>query len=449
MNELAATSAIAEFAASVSAHDVPAAVRARAIETLADTIGVAIAGAGSEPARVLLRALQRGRAIRSAGARLWGTPHTASTTDASLFNGLAAHALEFDDTVHPGPLHPSASVVPACVAAAELAGSSGAELVTAYAAAIEVSARLSKAMNPEHYANGWHGTGPIGAVSSAAGAARLLGLDASGISAALGIAASLASGLRRNTGSMTKPMHAGNAARSGILAALSAEAGLTSVAGALDGELGFIVTMRGSRDKYERLVTRSKSTWELDDVDAWGLKAYPLCGEATSVVDALTALGRRIELAMVDRVVVRTGPRAKRILRYPDPVDLEQARFSLPFVVALVLATGRPSLSSMSDERLTDPQIRRRMARVEHIEEPDAPLGDYGARVEVITKTGKRAVEEVVVPSGWASARLTEDERRTKFVECAGDALGTDAAAKLFGTLCRLDQVGSVTDLTV
>lgn len=443
-----ATSAVARFVADLGIEDVPAVVRTSAVETFTDTVGVAIAGASSRPAQAVLRALTRAGAIGSDGVGLWGTSHTSAAPDACLFNGVAAHALEYDDTVHPGPLHPSASVAPACVAAASLTGASGLDLLTAYAGGIEVAARLSAAMNPEHYNRGWHGTGPIGAMASAAGAARLLGLDAEGIANALGVAGSLASGIRRNTGSMTKPLHAGNASRSGLFAALAADAGLTSVPGALDGDLGFLTTFRADAEKCERLADWPAGEWALAGDDAWGLKAYPLCGEATSIVDALLALGGRVDLSRVDKVVVWTGPRAKRILRYPTPIDLEQAQFSLPFAVALTLTAGRPSLATVSADRLGDPEITGRMALVEHIEEPDAPLGAYGARVEVTTRDGERAVEEVVVPSGWASARLTEDQRRTKFLDCAGDALGAVAAAELFGTLCHLDRVKSVTDLT-
>ena len=192
--------------------DPPAAARATAARAVLDTVGVTLAGA-SEPAA---QAVQRVVAAEGSGpCRILGTRACAGAANAALANGTAAHAHDYDDMCFVSLAHPSAPLVACALAAAELAGASGRALLDAYVVGFELEGRIGRALNPRHYQHGWHCTSTIGTMGAAAAACRVLGLDRDAAQQAMLIAASEASGLKGNFGSMVKPLHAGLAARSG------------------------------------------------------------------------------------------------------------------------------------------------------------------------------------------------------------------------------------------
>src|SRR5581483_11836661 len=193
----------------------PDAARAAAANAFVDTIGVTLAGA-SEPVSV---AVQQTIAADGGGpCRVIGTSLTASATNAALANGTAAHAHDYDDMCFVSLAHPSAPLVSAALAAAEACDASGSRLLDAYVVGFEIEGRLGRAMNPRHYQRGWHCTSTIGTIGAAAAVARLFGLDRAQTAHALAIAASEASGLKENFGTMVKPLHGGLAARNAIFA---------------------------------------------------------------------------------------------------------------------------------------------------------------------------------------------------------------------------------------
>ncbi|HEY2904597.1 MAG TPA: MmgE/PrpD family protein, partial [Vicinamibacterales bacterium] len=254
-----ATKRLGEFAASGAP---PAAARARAAAAVLDTIGVALAGA-SEPAAQIVRATiaaDGGGACVVMGAR-----DGASAANAALANGTAAHALDFDDMCFVSLAHPSAPLVAAAIAAAEHAHASGRMVLDAYVVGFEIEARLGPILNPRHYQRGWHCTSTIGTIGAAAAASRVLGLDAAKTAHALSIAASEASGLKENFGSMVKPLHAGLAARNGVLAALLAQAGMTASAAAIDGPQGFLAATGSEQPSLDLVSADLGARWEIVD----------------------------------------------------------------------------------------------------------------------------------------------------------------------------------------
>src|SRR5688572_12774526 len=233
-----ATMRMADFI--VSAR-IPSPARERATIAVGDTAGVTLAGV-RESAAVIVRDTITAQSQGS--CRVLGTELRVSAEDAALANGVAAHALDYDDMCFVSLAHPSCALVPAAVAAAEVAGASGREVLDAYVIGFELECRLGLVMNPRHYhERGWHCTSSIGTIGAAAAASRLLGLDAVSAVHALGIAASSACGLKENLGSMVKPLHAGIAARNGVMAARLARAGLVSSATTIEGPQGYLVAM--------------------------------------------------------------------------------------------------------------------------------------------------------------------------------------------------------------
>src|SRR5262245_7697231 len=242
-----ATARVADFVAKSRWEDCPEAAVTAARRAILDCLGVMLAGSAEPSARIV-----QSIAAAEGGAPLCtviGTGRRSGAVWASLCNGTAAHALDFDDTNFVLLGHPSAPVLAASLAAAELALADGQALLHAFLLGFEVETTLAAVINPAHYERGWHATATLGTLGAAAAAARLLGLDTAQIAAALAVAASQSSGLKENFGTMTKPFHAGHAARSGVLSALLAREGWTASPTALEGPQGFFhVLGAGSRD---------------------------------------------------------------------------------------------------------------------------------------------------------------------------------------------------------
>src|SRR5438128_9479875 len=265
----------------VSAGDPPDAARRAAAGAALDTIGVMLAGASEPCARIVQRVVS---AEGTGPCRIIGTNACAGAAGAALANGTAAHAHDFDDMCFVSLAHPSAPLVACALAAAELAGASGRALLDAYIVGFEIEGRFGRAMNPRHYKKGWHCTSTIGTLGAAAAASRLFGLDAATTRHALSIAASEASGLKDNFGSMVKPLHAGLAARNGVLAALLARAGMTANRAAIDGPQGFLAAMDSERPSLDAFTADLGSRWEIVDIGIT-VKLYPSCAGTHPTLD--------------------------------------------------------------------------------------------------------------------------------------------------------------------
>src|SRR5918999_1424343 len=236
---------VAEFTLGLSYDDIPENVRTSAIEHILDGYGVGLAG-NDEKSHAILRGYSE-RAGCAGEATIWGTPLKSTAELAALINGLAMHAMDYDDTqlstnpesVYGLLTHPTTPALGASSAVAEVVGASGTDLLTAYVAGVEVACRTSDASNPRHYQKGFHSTGTFGAIGAAAAAAKILGLDLDQTLHALGIAASLSGGYRESFGTMTKPLHAGLAAQAGVFAARLASESFTAATNILEAKFSF------------------------------------------------------------------------------------------------------------------------------------------------------------------------------------------------------------------
>ena len=220
------TDAATALVTSLTADDLSPAARELVTTASLDCLGCTLAGADT-PEAELAHAWVDSLGGRPEATLLAGSGGSAPASLAALANGVAGHALDYDD-FSSTMMHPSVCLAPAVLAVGERERSSGEEVVVAYAAGFELFARLCRGLNPGHYAAGWHATSTVGTIAAAAAAARLLRLDRDATASAIGIAASSSAGIRQNFGSMVKPLHAGNAAFHGIAAAELAARGLTA-----------------------------------------------------------------------------------------------------------------------------------------------------------------------------------------------------------------------------
>ncbi|MGH6770373.1 MAG: MmgE/PrpD family protein, partial [Xanthobacteraceae bacterium] len=226
---------IAEFVAGFELKDAPQPVIDRARAVFVDTLGVMIAGSGEEASHLIQEMV---KAEGSApAATVVGTSLRASPQLAALANGVATHAMDYDVTYYRA--QSIAALVPAILSVAEATKATPAEAVAAYIVGAEVASRIVRTDQNGPLFDGWHSTGMVGVLAAAAACAKLMKVPAKDIPNVMGIAVSLASGVTQNFGTMTKPLHCGNAARNGVLAAVLGKSGYTANAAVFEGRNGY------------------------------------------------------------------------------------------------------------------------------------------------------------------------------------------------------------------
>jgi 2-methylcitrate dehydratase PrpD len=437
---------LAEFATSAAP---PAIARERAAAAFVDTVGVTLAGA-SEPAS---RAVQR-MAAQDGGntCTLLGTSIRAAAGTAALANGTAAHALDYDDMCFVSLAHPSAPLVSALLAAGESIGAPGARLVDGYVIGFEIEARLGRVMNPRHYQRGWHCTSTLGAVGSAAAVARVLQLDAAATAHAIAIAASEASGLKENFGTMVKPLHAGLAGRDGVLAALLAQSGLTASDRALDGPQGFLHAMDSERTDLDRECADLGSRWEIADTGIT-VKLYPSCAATHPTLDAVLGLRAREGFTDVDvqRVEVAVDAITPTVLIYDTPATGLEAKFSMPFCAAAAIVDGHVGVDTFDETHLADPRVRTLMSRVAMAVDPALgvtapPLTQ--ARIRIALGDGRTVAAAADGARGYPDHPAGDAELDRKFLSCATRVMAASAAERALAAWRGLTRVADVREIT-
>jgi len=427
---------------------VPPEASARAATAVKDTIGVMLAGVG-EPAARIAQAMASEDGVGT--CRVLGTSLQTSPELAALANGVSAHSLDYDDMCFVSLAHPSCALVPAILATGELVHARSSALLDAYVIGFELECRLGNVMNPRHYhQRGWHCTSSIGTVGAAAAAARMLGLGAQATQHALGIAASSACGLKENIGSMVKPLHAGMAARNGVMAARLAQRGFTASPHAIDGPQGYLVAMDSERDSLDAAVGDLGIRWEILHTGVT-VKLYPSCAATHPPLDALIAMKRREQITadQVRAIDVEVDSMTPRLLIHPDPVTGLEAKFSMPFCAAAAIVYDRIGIDTFDVDHIRNPTVQALMKHVtlRANEEFDkgAPLAR--ARVSVYLRD-ERVVSLAVDGARGYPGRLTNEELATKFAGCATRTLSESAANAAWAALISLDAITDVRELT-
>jgi 2-methylcitrate dehydratase PrpD len=423
-----------------------------------DTIAVAVPGAAEPVTRRVFETV-RPWGEGSATAILQGARLPAPWV--ALVNGTAAHALDFDDNFDPAKAHASAVLVPAILALAEQEGASGRACLDAYVAGLQILGRVGQGVNPAHRNRGWHATATIGAVGAAAACARLLGLDAQRAAFAVSLATSMAGGFMAQFGTMAKPLHAGLAAKSGILAASLARAGIDAGLGTLDGPTGMNRLMVGPdyeqlRDTLTHIEHGQTLRFETRDVgepllllsSGLKLKRFPNCGSAHRAMDGLLALRQAHGFAAdeVEAIHVRAPVSHFNNLMHADPRDALQAKFSLEYALACLLATGDCTLADFTGEAALRPALRAFYPRV-HRHPVDRAEGEFPTEVEVVLKDGRRFETAIPWPAGSLAAPFTAAQLWAKFEGCAA-LLPPDRARALRAALEALPAAAEIAPLT-
>jgi 2-methylcitrate dehydratase PrpD len=424
--------AIAEFVIRTAISD---SARERAATAVIDTIGVMLAGAG-EPAARIAQSLATDEGVGQ--CHVIGTDITTSAGFAAFANGVAAHALDYDDMCFVSLAHPSCVLVPAILAAGEIANADARSLLDAYVVGFEIECRLGLVMNPRHYhQRGWHCTSSIGTLGAAAAVARILGLDTDAMRHALGIAASSACGLKENMGSMVKPLHAGMAARNGVTAAQLATRGFTASPQAIDGPQGYLAAMDSEHSSLDAAVADLGTRWEILDTGVT-VKLYPSCAATHPPLDALTEIVRREQFTLdqVAAIDVEVDSMTPRLLIHPNPSTGLEAKFSMPFCAAAAVVYPRIGIDTFTPESIRHEDVQALMPRVSlranAAFDTAAPLSQ--ARVTVRLRDGREWSQHADGARGYPG-RLTEEELSVKFEDCAARTIGRPRAKQAWDAL--------------
>ncbi len=438
---------LAEKALAIDLAAVPQDALRAARLALLDTVGVALAGSHEDSVNAVAAASD----IAAFGpASLFGQGAMTGILDAALVNGTASHALDFDDCSNTMGGHPSAPILPALWALGEARGAGGREVLAAYVTGFEVETKIGRAVNFTHYEKGWHPTATLGTFGAAAACARLIGLDAAGVANVLALAASMAAGIKANFGTMAKPFHVGQCARSGLHAALLTQAGLTANAGALEHPQGFFMVFNGAGNfRPEALFETFAAPYDLVEPGV-AFKRHPCCASTHPALDALMDIMAREAVTATDIAHIRswTHPRRLRHTDRPDPRSGLDGKFSVQYVLARAALDGSVRTDHFSDEAVRDPAVRAFMARIEAAPHPDAVMETtqhFFADVRVTTRDGRVFDAHVDMPLGRDAAHpLPPGALETKFFDCARTVVSDGAAHAIAEALLRIETVPDI-----
>ena len=415
---------------------------------LLDTVGVTLAGHAEPCAQLAMRV-----SAAPGPALLLGSARRVAALDAALINGAASHALDFDDCSDTLGGHPSAQVISALLAAADTLEVSGQEFLTAYVAGFETETRIARAVNFHHYEKGWHPTATLGVFGAAAACARLLRLTQAQTAIALALAASFASGLKANFGTMTKPLHVGHAARNGLFAARLAQEGYTAAPDVFEHKQGWFMVYNGAGNYVPERVL---ADWAAPlDILSPGIaiKQYPCCGSTHPAIDIAIDLATEHEIApeTIERVDCWTHARRLNHTNRPDPRSNLDAKFSVQYCVARGLMHRRVVLADFLGDAHEDPAVRALTARVHAAPHPDMPMAStehFGAELRVHLTGGRVLTGTTDRPLGRGPTKpLPLPRLEAKFMDCALRALDIAAARRTLELIWRIDAIGDMGEL--
>jgi 2-methylcitrate dehydratase PrpD len=370
----------------------------------------------------------------------------------SFANGISGHVLDFDDVSQPMYGHPTVAVLPAALAVGEMQGVDGQGLLEAYIIGVEIAVKLSYGMNPAHYEHGWHSTCTLGSLGAAAASAKLLGLKGEQLRSALAVAASQASGLQQNFGTMTKPFHAGKAAENGVLAAILAKKGWTGDQKILEAPLGFFHLFCGPENyDADRVVDQLGKSFEMEQPGII-LKKYPSCAFSHPVIDSALAITQdpNYRPGEVEVIEGQIHELADQILIHRHPQTGLEAKFSAEACMALALVDRKVDINSFSDDKIRSKEFQKVMARVKRQVVSGSQEGpeEFGpARVRVVMKDGKVLEATVVKAKGNPENPMSRQEIQEKYKGCCTGVLPEPSIEKSISILEKLEKIDSIEEL--
>jgi 2-methylcitrate dehydratase PrpD len=458
--QVGATGAVVDFITRARWQDFPAEAIRLGKRCVIDGLGVILAGSATQGSGILRDHVQSSRQTEEATA-FAAQPFRTSAASAALLNGCSGHALDFDDTqlsTTPDRIfglltHPTMPPLAAALAVGEQRRVSGMRFLEAFLTGFEVECKIAEAIHPHHYKKGFHSSGTVGTFGAMAATAKLLGLDAGATAHAIAIAASMASGIRVNFGTMTKPLHMGRAAQNGVVAADLAARGFTGGHDALDGPWGFFQVLSfGDGFDPARIVGVLGNPHSIISPGV-SIKPYPCGVLGHPSMDAIRALvmTHDVKPEQIRAIRLRAGSNILNPLRYKVAKSELEAKFSPPFMLSAIALRRKAGIREFSDEFVLSAPVQQMMARVETILDPEIEARGFEkirSTVEVDLTDGRTLVQAADERyRGGPDRPFTREELHEKFTDCAALVLPPAAMTRALEAVESIESLPDVTEL--
>jgi len=436
------TARVADFIVNTQKNDIPEIIYEHAKVAFMDWLGVAMGGKDDPLVEKLIQYtdLLGGKEQ----ATVIGHDSKKTISQAALINGCASHALDYDDSLATFLGHPSVTLFPGLLALSEFHNKSGEDFLTAFIIGLKASTVIASCAGLEHYMSGFHGTGTMGCLASAAACSQLLGLDVKQTICALGISATQAGGLKRNFGTMCKPFHAGRASEAGLTSAMLAGSGFTAAEDILEGENGFFQAMRGAVN--DKILDTLGQNWAIEEL---AQKYHASCHVTHSPIEAAWAIFDKEGLAISD---------VKSITVYSSEMGLSAAyrkeahnglegKFCIPYCVSNALIRGKENtgLQAFSDEQVNDPEVQAFMDKITSVREND--FLSLEARVEIETNSGDTHSAYSDILKEVPELAVKQTKIADKFSDLSGPIVGNENSRQLIDFINNLNTVSDITQL--
>jgi 2-methylcitrate dehydratase PrpD len=445
-----ATEQLANFVSTIQYETIPKEAVSTAKQAVLDCLGCIIAGANEPAVKITSDYARAVNGSPEAGVICQGFKTSAEM--AAWINGVAGHCLDYDDvgimSVH-GNMHPSVSILPVVLALGVRNHASGKEILTAFIAGIETELRLGFVMGKQISGAGWHPTPVLGVMGATAAASRMLSLNVEQIRWSFGIASSFASGLQPNFGTMTKPLHAGNAARGGVVAGLLAARGFDGNQKIFEEPLGFS-NLFGGKGTAERISqdTRWNESWQI--IRGIAFKPYPSCRGTHPGIDAMLELKREFSLNVNDvaSVSCKVNPWDLELLRYHNPQNALEAKFSLEYCLAVALLHGLVSLAHFTETCMKDPKIKNVIGKTNCFSPADwADSPKLCQELTIKDHSGKEYTKKVSKPKGDPNNPMSDQELAYKFEDCASHCFSEQVRLEIIDQANHLEASDDISHL--
>jgi 2-methylcitrate dehydratase PrpD len=459
-DQVRATGAVVDFISKARYQDFPAEAVAIGKRCIIDGLGVMLAGS-TQDASNILRGYLRDSDSRSESTAFGPESFKTGASSAALLNGTSGHALDWDDTqlatsadrIFGLLTHPTVPPMVAALAVGERQRASGKQVLEAFLTGFEVECKIAEAIHPNHYKKGFHSSGTVGTFGAAVATAKLLNLDADRIAHMLAIAASLASGIRVNFGTMTKPLHVGRASQNGVVAAELAAKGFTGGKDALDPPWGFFqVFSHGEGFDADRIVGKLGNPHTI----VWpgvSIKPYPCGVLGHPTMDAMRRLviDHDVQPEQIRAIRVRAGSNILNPLRYPIANNELEAKFCPAFMVGAIALRRKAGIHEFNDEFVQSAPVQAMMRKVERVLDPAIEAKGWAkirSTVEVDLDNGKTLVQDADERyRGGPDLPFTREELHEKFSDCASLVLPASGIEETFSAVESLDTLPDIGQL--
>ncbi|WP_260287173.1 MmgE/PrpD family protein [Peribacillus aracenensis] len=419
-----------------------------------DTIGISIAASTSDTAQTVKNVMRK--LGTTSESTVIGSQEKFSAAAAAMANSTMAHGPDFDDTHGGSVVHVSSVVVPASLAVAESVKASGKDYLTAVMAGYEVTNRLGMVAPGNYHARGFHTTALLGGFGSAVMTGKLKGLSPSVITHALGICGSQASGIIEflSNGSSLKQMQPGWSAYSGIIAAMLAEEGMTGPLSVFEGRYGFFNSYLYQTDHDQNKVLEGlNEVWEVNDI---AYKLYPCCHHTQAFLDCTKQIRNEedFRLEEIEEIKCIISPKQAEIICSPleekyEPKTPYDAKFSLPYVLSVMLHRGQCGLGDFTGEIIKDESVLRLARKFTYItsEETGYP-GAFPGWVKIKLKDGRVLERRMKTNRGGRENPASEAEIIGKFENNASSVLSSDKVSRIKELVLNVEKVKDVSEIT-